>query len=48
MWELVLRSNGKIRTVSLRRAGATKGTRLIHLASLLDYLSGMNGEEGEV
>lgn len=29
MWELVQRSNGKIRTVSLRRAGATKGTRLI-------------------
>jgi hypothetical protein len=48
MWELVQRSNGKIRTVSLRRAGATKGTRLIHLASLLDYLNGMNGEEGEV
>jgi len=47
MWELVQRSNGKIRTVSLRRAGATKGTRLIHLASLLDYLSGMTGEEGE-
>ena len=48
LWELVLRSDGKIRTVSLRRAGATKGTRLIHLASLLDYLNGMNGEEGEV
>jgi hypothetical protein len=48
LWELVQRSNGRIKTVSLRRAGATKGTRLIHLASLLDYLSGMNGEEGEV
>lgn len=46
LWELVQRSNGRIKTVSLRRAGATKGTRLIHLASLLDYLSGMNGEEG--
>jgi hypothetical protein len=48
LWEMVQRSSGKIRTVSLRRAGATKGTRLIHLQSLLDYLSGMNGEEGEV
>jgi hypothetical protein len=47
LWELVQRSNGKIRTVSLRKAGATKGTRLVHLASLLDYLNGMKTEEGE-
>jgi hypothetical protein len=47
LWELVQRSKGGIRTVSLRRAGATKGTRLIHLQSLLDYLNGMNGAEGE-
>ncbi len=47
MWELVTRSGGRIRTVSLRKAGATKGTRLIHLASLLDYLNGMSSEEGE-
>lgn len=46
MWELVQRSGGRIRSVSLRKAGATKGTRLIHLQSLLDYLSGMDGEEG--
>ena len=45
MWELVQRSKGKIRTVSLRKPGATKGTRLIHLASLLDFLNGINGEE---
>jgi hypothetical protein len=47
MWELVQRSDGKIRTVSLRKAGATKGTRLIHLQSLLDYLNNMKSEEGE-
>lgn len=47
MWELVQRSGGRIRTVSLRKAGATKGTRLIHLQSLLDFLNGMRGEEGE-
>lgn len=45
MWELVQRSQGKIRTVSLRKPGATKGTRLIHLQSLLDFLNGINGEE---
>ena len=47
MWELIERSGGRIRTVSLRKAGATKGTRLIHLQSLLDYLAGMKNEEGE-
>lgn len=46
MWELVQRSKGKIRTVSLRKPGATKGTRLIHLQSLLDFLDGINGEDG--
>ncbi len=47
LWELVLRSGGRIRTVSLRKAGATKGTRLIHLASLLDFLNGMKGGEAD-
>ena len=45
LWELVQRSKGQIRTVSLRRPGATKGTRLIHLQSLLDFLNGITGEE---
>jgi hypothetical protein len=31
-------NSGKIRTVSLKRPGTTKGRRLIHLASLLGYL----------
>ncbi len=47
MWELIERSGGRIRTVSLRKAGASKGTRLVHLASLLDYLNGMKGEEAD-
>jgi hypothetical protein len=47
MWELVQRSNGRIRTVSLRKAGAVKGTRLINLQSLLSFLDGVTGEEGE-
>lgn len=45
MWELIERAGGRIRTVSLRKAGASKGTRLVHLASLLDYLNTM--KEGE-
>lgn len=38
MWQTVLRSNGQVKTVCLRRPGAIKGTRLIHLSSLLTYL----------
>jgi len=36
MWEVV--QTGKVKTVSLRRPGAAKGARLVHLASLLQYL----------
>ena len=36
MWELLETSN--IKTVCLRRPGAAKGARLVHLQSLLDYL----------
>lgn len=36
MWEIL--QTGKVKTVSLRRPGAIKGARLVHLASLLIYL----------
>lgn len=36
MWEVLL--SGKVKTVCLRRPGAAKGARLIHLESLLAYL----------
>lgn len=36
MWQLLEGSN--IKTVCLRRPGAAKGARLVHLQSLLDYL----------
>jgi hypothetical protein len=36
--ELVQNSKGKIRSVSLRKPGATKGVRLIHLPTLQAYL----------
>jgi hypothetical protein len=39
--ELVLRSKGKIKTVNLRKPGAVRGVRLIHLPSLQDYLVGL-------
>lgn len=36
MWQLL--ETSKIKTVCLRRPGAAKGARLVHLQSLLDYL----------
>lgn len=36
MWEVL--QTGQVRTVCLRKPGAAKGARLIHLAGLLDYL----------
>jgi hypothetical protein len=36
MWEIL--QTGKVKTVSLRRPGAVKGARLVHLVSLLKYL----------
>ena len=36
MWEVL--QTGKVKTVCLRKPGAAKGARLIHLAGLLDYL----------
>lgn len=36
MWEVL--QTGKVQTVCLRKPGAAKGARLIHLAGLLAYL----------
>ena len=36
MWEVLL--TGKVQTVCLRKPGAAKGARLVHLESLLAYL----------
>jgi hypothetical protein len=38
MWELL--QSGHVKTVCLRRPGAAKGARLVHLESLLNYLHG--------
>lgn len=47
MWEVLQTSRGKVKTVSLRKEGALKGARLIHLKSLLTYLHSLaeGGEE---
>jgi hypothetical protein len=34
-----------VRSVSLRKPGGVKGTRLIHLQSLLDYLAGLEAQQ---
>jgi hypothetical protein len=36
MWNLI--AHGHVKSVCLRQKGAAKGTRLVHLQSLLDYL----------
>jgi len=36
MWGLI--AEGHVKSVCLRKVGAAKGTRLVHLRSLLDYL----------
>ena len=38
MWQLL--ETAPIKTVCLRRPGAAKGARLVHLESLLNYLHG--------
>ena len=38
MWQLL--EGGHVKTVCLRRPGAAKGARLVHLESLLNYLHG--------
>lgn len=39
---LILGPNAPVKSVSLRKRHALKGTRLIHLQSLLDYLGELN------
>jgi hypothetical protein len=34
-----------VRSVSLRKPGGVKGTRLVHLQSLLDYLAGLEAAQ---
>lgn len=46
MWQVIQSSNGKIKTVCLRRKGAVKGARLIHFDSLMNYLHSI-AEGGE-
>ena len=38
MWQVL--EGGHVKTVCLRRPGAAKGARLVHLESLLSYLHG--------
>lgn len=46
LWE-VLRT-GKVRNVCLRKEGAQRGARLIHLASLLSHLDSLPDEAGKI
>jgi len=41
LFELVERSRGKIKTVFLKKPGAIRGIRLIHLGSLQNYLNSL-------
>ena len=41
LFELVERSRGKVKTVFLKKPGAIRGIRLIHLASLQNYLTSL-------
>ena len=43
-----LATEGKIRTVSLRRRGAVRGVRLIDLDSLLSYIRESSAGSGEI
>lgn len=43
---LILGPNPPVKSVSLRRKGALRGVRLIVVESLLDYLHGLNAEDG--
>lgn len=42
VWETL--QTGRVRNVCLRKDGALRGARLIHLASLLAYLDGLTNE----
>jgi hypothetical protein len=39
---------GKVRNVCLRKEGALRGARLIHLSSLLDYLDSLTNEADKI
>jgi hypothetical protein len=41
LFQLVKRSRGKIKTVFLKKPGAIRGIRLIHLGSLQNYLNSL-------
>lgn len=41
-----LAGKGKIRSVSLRSPGQIKGTRLFHLASILEYIEKCEARQG--
>ena len=41
LFQLVERSKGKIKTVFLKKPGAIRGIRLIHLGSLQNYLNSL-------
>jgi hypothetical protein len=43
LWELI--ANGHVRSVCLRKSGAKKGARLVHLASLLSHLESLASEQ---
>jgi hypothetical protein len=47
LFELVERSRGKIKTVLLKKPGAIRGVRLIHLGSLQKYLSSLAEAQGK-
>lgn len=42
LWETL--QTGKVRNICLRKEGAARGARLIHLASLLTYLDSLTNE----
>lgn len=46
LWEVL--QTGKVRNVCLRKEGALRGARLIHLASLLAYLDSLTNEADKI
>jgi len=46
LWEVL--QTGKVRNVCLRKEGALRGARLIHLAALLGYLDGLLNEADKI
>ncbi len=46
LWEVL--QTGKVRNICLRKEGALRGARLIHLASLLAYLDRLTNEADKI